>query len=120
MAEQTKKLYTIDAAGKRLGRVASEAAKVLLGKHDPKMVKHAVSFVEVHVEHAGKLVIDERKQIKKTYERYSGFPGGRKEVRLAKVADEKGKRELIRRAVYGMLPNNKLRAVRMKRIKISE
>ncbi len=120
MATNVQTLHTIDASGKKLGRVASEAAKVLLGKYDPSLVKHRVSDVSVAIEHAGNLLIDERKQNQKTYDRYSGYPGGRTVEKLRKVVHEKGKRELIRRAIYGMLPNNKLRAIRMKRLTITD
>lgn len=111
---------TIDAAGKRLGRVASEAAHALLGKHRTDAVKHTVAPVRVAVTNVSRLAIEERKQKGTSYDRYSGYPDGRRELTMEKLIKLKGKTEIMRQAVYGMLPGNRLRAPRMKLLTISE
>lgn len=116
----TSDTHTIDANGKRLGRVASEAAHLLMGKHRTDVVRHQVLPVSVHIEHASKLTIDEKKREQKKYDRYTGYPGGRRVLSMEKMIDKKGYAEIVRKAVYGMLPSNKLRAVRMKQLTISE
>ena len=117
---ETTNTYTIDAAGKRIGRVASEAARVLMGKHLPTYEPNKAGDVSVSITNASQLEITEAKRDQKTYTRYSGYPGGLKTETLEQVIEKKGVSEAVRRAVYGMLPSNKLRAPRMKRLQISE
>ena len=112
--------HTIDATGKRLGRVATEVATILMGKHRADCVKNRVPDVLVTVDNASKLLIDERKRTGKVYQRYSGYPGGLKECTMAKVIEKKGYEEVVRKAVYGMLPNNRLRAPRMKKLTVND
>ncbi len=112
--------HTIDAQGKRLGRVATEVAHLLMGKNRTDAVRHQAAPVQVTVENASKLFIDERKRAQKTYQRYSGYPGGLRREPMSQVIAKKGYREILRKAVYGMLPNNRLRAVRMKNLTILE
>jgi large subunit ribosomal protein L13 len=120
MKQQTTEQHTIDARGKRLGRVASEVAVLLMGKHRTDVTRHQAAAVSVSVENASKLLLDEKKRQQKTYQRYSGYPGGQSEMTMNKVIEKKGDSEVLRKAVYGMLPGNKLRAVRMKNLTISE
>ncbi len=115
-----KEQHVIDAKGKRLGRIASEVATILMGKHRPDAVKHITADVIVNVENASGLDISEKKQKEKTYKRYSGYPGGLKVFPMKKLIEKKGFSEVMRKAVYGMLPNNKLRAKRMKNLIVSE
>lgn len=112
--------HTIDATDKRLGRVASEAAHVLLGKDTPAFAKHVVAPVRVHIEGAGKLAITEARKDGKVYTRYSGHPGGLKAETLQDVIEKRGVGEALRRAVYNMLPANRLRKERMKHLVITE
>jgi large subunit ribosomal protein L13 len=112
--------HTIDARGKRLGRVATEAAHLLMGKHRTDAARNVVAPVTVTIENASKLLIDEKKRNQKKYDRYSGYPDGRSELTMTQLAEKKGYREVVRKAVYGMLPGNKLRAKRMKQLTISE
>lgn len=119
-ASATSKKHVINAAGKRLGRVASEAAMILMGKHTTAFSKHLPGDASVAIENASKLVIHEGKRIQKTYKRYSGYPGGLKEEKLASLASRRGYGELLKHAVKGMLPKNKLQALRMKRLSITE
>lgn len=116
----TPETHTIDASGKRLGRIATEIATLLMGKHRTDAVRNVVAPVSVRVEHAAKLLIDERKRDQTEYDRYSGYPDGRKVLTMKQLIARKGYAELVRKAVYGMLPSNKLRAIRMKKLTISE
>lgn len=112
--------HSVDATGKRLGRVASTVAVALMGKDRPDASRHIVAPVCVEVTHASRLIIDEKKRVQTKYDRYSGYPDGRHILSMRQLIERKGYRELLRKAVYGMLPNNKLRAVRMKKLHISE
>lgn len=113
-------VHTIDASGKRLGRLATEVATLLIGKHRTDVTRNVVSPVKVTVEHASKLLINEKKRLQTEYDWYSGYPDGRRVLSMQKLIARKGYAELVRKAVYGMLPSNKLRAVRMKKLTISE
>jgi len=120
MSDNNYENHIIDASGKRLGRVASEVAILLMGKHRTDAVRNTVPPVRVKVEHARKLMISERKREDKKYVRYTGYPGGLREVTMQKLIDQKGFSEAVRKAVYGMLPSNRLRAKRMKNLTVSE
>jgi len=117
---ETQEQHTINASGKHLGRVATQVAMLLMGKHRTDAARHVVAPVSVTVEHASKLLLSERKRTQKMYERYSGYPGGRRTSSMQKVIEQKGYAELVRKAVYGMLPNNRLRAQRMKHLAVTE
>lgn len=112
--------YDIDAGGKSLGRVASEAAKKLMGKTDPSYTPNVSSVVKVRIRNANKLSMPEKKRIGKKYTRYSGYPGGLKTERLGNLAARKGQKEVLKRAIERMLPRNTLRAGRMKRLTIEQ
>ncbi len=111
--------HIIDANGKSLGRVASEAAKVLLGKYEPKAKAHLVSSGGVSVVNVDKILMSDKKQQEKTYLRYSGYPGGKKEETLKKIIVTKGKKEVLKKAVSGMLPRNRLLKLRLENLSIS-
>ncbi len=111
------KQIKIDASGQKLGRLASRIAKTLMGKDRPDYAPNKVVDVEVLVENVDKLDINDKKLDNETHERYSGYPGGRKVFSWREVAEKKGYFELLRVAVKGMLPNNKLKDKRMKRLK---
>ena len=111
--------YIIDAKGKRLGRVATEAASVLLGKDSPAFAKNVVSAVTVKITNARLLDIKERRS-KEIFQTYSGYPGGRKEETLGHLAARRGYGEVLRRVIGGMLPKNKLHKPRMHNLVISE
>jgi large subunit ribosomal protein L13 len=108
--------HTIDAKGKKLGRIASEAAHVLMGKDSPSFEKHIVADVTVKIVNSEELSITPKKASTKIYTHYTGYPGGLRKQTLEKVKADKGMEEVIRKAVYGMLPGNKLRAIMMKRL----
>lgn len=117
---ETREQHTIDASGKRLGRVASDVAMLLMGKRRTDHARHTLAPVSVSVINCAQLVIDEKKRTQKQYERYSGYPGGRSTKTMQMVIDQKGYSELMRKAVYGMLPANRLRAPMMKQLTVSE
>ena len=112
--------YVIDAKNKKLGRVASEAATMLMGKNTAAFAKNKAPEVEVEIVNAKETAINEKKKLNKTYITYSGHPGGQKEEALGKLIERKGITEVYIRAVYGMLPDNKLRSRMMTRLKITE
>jgi large subunit ribosomal protein L13 len=114
-AERTK---TIDASGRTLGRVASEAAKILIGKDNPSFERHVYSGAPVKIINASKLRITEEKLRQIHHKRYSGYPGGLKVERGTETQRKKGTGELIRLSVSRMLPKNKLRREMMKNLKI--
>jgi large subunit ribosomal protein L13 len=111
--------YTIDAEGKRLGRVATEAASVLLGKKSSTLTKNRVHEVKVKITNASKLDITEKRGTD-TFQRYSGYPSGRTEETLSHLAKRRGYGEVVRRVVSGMLPKNKLHRPRMMNLEVSE
>jgi large subunit ribosomal protein L13 len=111
-----KRTHTVDATGARLGRVASQIAHVLLGKDQTDFAKNAVANVSVTVENVDSLDISESKRTTKIYDRYSGFHGGRKEETLEELIAKKGTGEALKKAVYNMLPANRLRKSRMKNL----
>ncbi len=110
--------YRIDAAGKTLGRVASEAAKALMGKMSVDYTPNKRSDIKVHITNVSKLYIREKKRVRKTYVRYSGYPGGLTRERLQDLSARKGHNEPLRLAVYRMLPRNTFRTPRMKNLKM--
>ena len=112
--------YTIDAAGRTLGRVASEAAKALMGKTRADYTPNKNSGVKVTVSNAGKLYIRERKRSRTIYTTYSGYPGGLKKESLASLTARKGNGEAIRRAVARMLPRNTMHTPRLKNLVVTE
>lgn len=111
--------YTIDAKGKKLGRVASEAAKYLMGKHSTQFARNVVPNVTVTIVNANEADISEKKQEEKEYVSYSGYPGKKVET-LKHLIDKRGRGEVFTRAVYGMLPTNKLRSRMIKNLVVKE
>lgn len=109
----------IDAQNKKLGRVASEIAIVLMGKNSPTFQRNTVADVQVEVINASKMDISEARKADKYYLTYSGYPGGQKNEKLGALIDRKGYEEALKRAVKGMLPDNKLKAKMLINIKIT-
>ncbi len=120
VTKATQMTHTIDAAGKTLGRVASEAAKALMGKMSPSYTPHIPSDVRVTVTNASKLHSPERKRNATMYATYSGYPGGIKHESLAALSARKGHGAPLRRAIERMIPRNRLRTARMKNLTITE
>lgn len=118
MTTNTEQHHTINAEGRTLGRVATEVASILIGKHTPASRKHTVVADTVVVTNVKAIEIRESKLKDKKYAHYSGYPGGLRFETAAKKEEKFGRGELLRRAVYGMLPSNRLRKERMKRLTI--
>ncbi|HBB49384.1 TPA: 50S ribosomal protein L13 [Candidatus Nomurabacteria bacterium] len=115
-----KTLKTIDAGGRALGRVASEAAMSLMGKTKATFERHKYSGFPVKVINASKLRITAKKLEAIYHTRYSGISGGLRVLKGVETAKTKGLKELIRLATYRMLPGNKLRRVMMKHLIIND
>lgn len=110
----------INAENKTVGRVASEAASYILGKKSTAFVKNAIVGSPVTIVNASKIRISGSKAKTKIYKHYTGHPGGLKGESYNMLLTRKGVKEILRLAVYGMLPGNRLRAPRMKMLTIEE
>ena len=106
-ADVQGKWYVVDASGAILGRLASAVAARLRGKHSPLFTPHVDTGDFVIVINADKIRLTGKKWVQKLYQRHSGYIGGLKTT-SARELMEKRPEELIRRAVKGMLPKNKL------------
>ncbi|HZU12034.1 MAG TPA: 50S ribosomal protein L13 [Chloroflexota bacterium] len=115
--EIERKWYVVDASGKTLGRLASDIARVLRGKHKPMYTPNADVGDFVIVTNAGKIAVTGAKMADKMYYRHSGYPGGLKEVNLESVLRRNPERA-IEEAVKGMLPHNKLGAAMLSKLKV--
>lgn len=116
-ADVTRKWYLIDASEAPFGRISTEVATLLTGKHKPMYTPHIDCGDYVVIINADKLVATGDKLNKKIYYRHTGYPGGLKERTLEKQL-EKDSTEAILHSVRGMLPINKLRDGRLARLKI--
>lgn len=99
--------YVVDAEGLTLGRMATEVARVLRGKHKPMFTPHLDTGDHVIIVNADKVVLTSDKAEKKMVHRHSGYPGGLKTYSYARVLRTKPS-EAVRRSVVGMLPKNRL------------
>jgi len=111
-----RKTQQLDATDQAMGRLASEIAQILIGKHKPEYVPHFDMGDSVVVSNIDKMKVTGKKMEQKEYIRHTGYPGGIRRVLLGKLWGTKGPAEALRRAVYNMLPKNKLRNGRMKRL----
>lgn len=112
--------YTIDAQGKKLGRVASDAAAHLMGKHTSAFAKNVVCEDKVEIVNVKLADISAVKKVKDTYVTYTGHRGGLNSESLAHLIARRGMTEVFKRAVTRMLPPNKLRDLRLKNLIIKE
>ena len=106
-SEITRKWYIIDAENKPLGRVASEAAKLLKGKHKPIYTTHLDTGDHVIIINASKAILTGNKLNEKIYRHHSGYIGGMKEVKAKDMMENKPEKAMML-AVKGMLPKNSL------------
>lgn len=106
-----------DADGKVLGRLATQIASVLTGKAKPEYTPHLDLGDHVVVVNASKIKVTGNKLTDKVYYNYSGYPGGMKERTLQEQMD-KNPAEVVKIAVWGMLPKNKLRKQRIKKLHV--
>jgi len=109
--------HLIDANGQILGRLASEIAALLIGKHKPYFVPHLDCGDYVVVINAKEIKVTGKKETQKQYYRHSGYPGGFRQVTFREQM-AKDPRKIIEHAVAGMLPKNKLKDKRLARLKI--
>ena len=112
-----RKWFIVDADGKTLGRMATVIAQVLRGKLKPQFTPHADTGDFVVVVNAEKVHLSGKKPQQKTYQRYSGYPGGLKIEKFEDVIKKHPER-VIESAVRGMIPKNKLGRAVIKKLKV--
>jgi large subunit ribosomal protein L13 len=116
--EDVKRSWHIfDAQDQVLGRLASKIARILMGKNKVDYSPHLDCGDYVLVYNCEKVLLTGSKPKDKVYRGHSGYPGGFKEVSFAKMIKEHPER-VIQKAVFGMLPDNRLKSKRMKRLKV--
>ena len=112
-----KKWVTVDATGQTLGRLASQVASVLRGKHKPNFVRHLDCGDNVIITNAEKVVLTGRKLDQKVYYHHTGYVGGIKSI-LARDLLEKHPTRILEGAINGMLPKNKMRKHLMRNLRV--
>ena len=112
-----KEWLLVDADGQTLGRLASEVAKLLRGKHKPSFTPHVDCGDNVIITNAAKINLTGKKWEAKEYIRYTGYPGGQRSLTAQELYDKSPSR-LVERAVKGMLPKNKLGAAIFRNLKV--
>src|ERR671916_1059395 len=115
--EVERRWYLVDAEGRTLGRLATEIAKVLRGKNKPQYTPHVDVGEFVVVVNAEKVVVTGKKAEQKVYRRHSGYPGGMKETSYARMMERRPE-EILRRAVYGMMPKTRLARQQLRKLKV--
>ena len=115
--EIERKWYILDASGKSLGRVATEAAKLLRGKHKPTFTSNVDTGDFVIILNCKDAVLTGRKLEQKVYRHHSGYIGGMKEI-SARVMMEKTPEKAMMHAVKGMLPHNSLGRQMIKKLRV--
>jgi large subunit ribosomal protein L13 len=115
--EVVAKWYVVDAAGKVLGRLATKIATILMGKHRPEYTPHVPTGDFVIVVNAGKVRLTGKKWAQKSYQRYSGYPGGHKSV-SAETMRQKHPERIIQEAVRRMLPKTRLGKGMFRKLKV--
>lgn len=116
-SEVTRKWYVIDAKDKTLGRLASQVASILKGKHLPTYTPHVDTGDHVIIINAEKIRLTGKKLQDKKYYRHSGYPGGIKSTTAGELLQRHPER-VIKSAVWGMLPHNRLGRKMIKKMKI--
>jgi large subunit ribosomal protein L13 len=116
-SEIERRWYVVDATDETLGRLASRIARVLEGKHKPTYSPTLDSGDHVVVVNAAKIAVTSDKKESKLYYRHSGYPHGLKAETLGHLLERRPE-EVIRRAVKGMLPHNRLGAQQLTKLKI--
>jgi large subunit ribosomal protein L13 len=109
--------FVVDASGKTLGRLATEIARRLRGKHKPEYTPHVDTGDYIVVVNAEKVAVTGRKETDKVYHRHSGYPGGLKSITLQKLR-QKAPERIIETAVKGMLPKNTLGRAMYRKLKV--
>src|SRR5438128_11039090 len=111
------KWYLVDASGKVLGRLATQIAKYLRGKHKPEYTPHADAGDYIVVINASQIKVTGNKELEKVYYSHSGYPGGLKETTFEKL-QAKDPTRIIELAVKGMLPKNPLGRAMLRKLKV--
>jgi len=109
--------HLIDVSGLTLGRISTKIAGLLMGKHKPMYTPHLDCGDYVIVTNAQKIEVTGNKRADKLYQHHTGHPGGFREINFEKL-QEKDPARIIITSVKGMLPKNKLRDLRLKRLKV--
>lgn len=109
--------YVVDADGKTLGRLATELARRLRGKHKPEYTPHVDTGDYIVVVNAAKIRVTGRKTSDKIYYHHTGYPGGIKSISFEKLRDKAPER-IIETAVKGMLPKNRLGRAMYRKLKV--
>ena len=115
--EVERKWYVVDAEGKHLGRLATEIVRLLRGKNKPQYTPHVDVGDFVVVVNADRVAVTGRKAEQRVYRRHSGYPGGMKETSYEQMLARKPT-EVLRKAVYGMMPKTRLARKQFKKLKI--
>ncbi len=115
--EVERKWFVVDAEGKHLGRLAAEIAKILRGKNKVQYTPHVDVGDFVVVVNAERVVVTGKKAEQRVYRRHSGYPGGMKETSYEQMLARKPT-EVLRKAVYGMMPKTRLARKQFKKLKI--
>lgn len=116
-ADIEQKWYTVDAEGKSLGRLASEVAKVLRGKHKPTWTPSIDTGDHVIVLNAEKIVLKGKKGIEKMHRHYTGYPGGLVEIPFERYLRDHPER-VIKEAIWGMIPKTVLGRQQFKKLRV--
>jgi large subunit ribosomal protein L13 len=116
-AEIERRWFVVDATDETLGRLASRIARVLEGKHKPSYSPNLDSGDHVIVLNAARITVTSNKLESKLYIRHSGYPQGFKQETLGQLLERRPE-EVIRRAVKGMLPHNRLGAQQLRKLKV--
>jgi large subunit ribosomal protein L13 len=116
-SEIDRRWYVVDAADQTLGRLASRIARVLEGKNKPTYTPSMDSGDHVIVLNASRVAVTRDKRDSKLYIRHSGYPQGYKEETLGHLLERRPE-EVIRRAVKGMLPRNRLGVQQLRKLKV--
>jgi large subunit ribosomal protein L13 len=116
-ANRQRDWYVVDAEGKTLGRLATQIADMLRGKRKPEYTPHCDTGDFVVVINAEKVRVTGRKMEQKLYWRHSGYPGGIRSRTLAEMLDRQPE-EVLRKAVKGMIPRNKLGRAQLRKLKV--
>ncbi|TLU87830.1 MAG: 50S ribosomal protein L13 [Chlorobium sp.] len=116
-ADVDRKWYVIDAEGQVLGRMASEIAKVLRGKHKPQFTPHIDTGDFIVVTNADKIALSGKKEDQKSYFSHSHYPGGVKVDSMKDLLKKKPER-IVENAVWGMLPHNNLGRQLFRKLKV--
>jgi len=116
-AREERQWFLFDAKGKTLGRLASEIAKILRGKHRPEYTPHVDGGDGVVVLNAEHIKVTGSKEAQKVYHRYTGYMGGLRTTTFREMLQRKPE-QILMHAVKGMLPRNRLGRAQMKKLRI--